>query len=186
MPLAPRAPAPASLLACGALFALVLTTALPTPAQHAGHGHAPGAAPTHHDRIEGCLAEIDGVIAQGKGAGMAFPADQNRYPGPMHVLELRDRLGLTTDQERHVRALMDAMFAEAVPKSARLAEAERDLRRLFERGAADEASLRAAVATVERARAEVRSVHLLAHLRARDVLTAAQRETYHQARWPGR
>ena len=85
-----------------------------------------------------------------------------------------------------MRALLDAMSAEAVRKSARLADAERELRRLFERGAADETSVRAAVAVVERARAEVRAVHLLAHLRTRDVLTAAQRETYHQARWPGR
>ncbi len=174
------------MLACGAALALVLAAAGPASAQHGGHGHGPGAASTHHDRIEGCLAEIDQVVAQGKGAGMAFAADQNRYPGPMHVLELKDRLALTPDQERRVRALMDAMTAEAVPKSARLAEAERDLRRLFERGAADEASVRAAVATVERARAEVRGVHLLAHLRTRDVLTAAQRETYHHARWPGR
>jgi hypothetical protein len=29
-------------------------------------------------------------------------------------------------------------------------------------------------------------VHLLAHLRTRELLTEAQRRAYHEARWPGR
>lgn len=68
-----------------------------------------------------------------------------------------------------------------MPKSARLLEAERALRRLFETIAADDASVRAAVAAVERARTEI---PLLAHLRTRAILTNAQREAYHHARWP--
>ena len=39
---------------------------------------------------------------------------------------------------------------------------------------------------VERARREVRLVHLLAHLKTREILTDAQRRAYHEARWPGR
>jgi len=31
------------------------------------------------------------VVGAGRGVGMAFAADQNGYPGPMHVLELKDR-----------------------------------------------------------------------------------------------
>ncbi len=34
------------------------------------------------------------MIAQGLGAGLAFPADQNGYPGPLHVLEFKDVLRL--------------------------------------------------------------------------------------------
>jgi len=30
-------------------------------------------------------------VGAGRGFGMAFAADQNGYPGPMHVLELKDR-----------------------------------------------------------------------------------------------
>jgi hypothetical protein len=36
---------------------------------------------------------------------------------------------------------------------------------------------------VERARTDVRLVHLRAHLKTRDVLTEAQRRAYHEARW---
>jgi hypothetical protein len=38
----------------------------------------------------------------------------------------------------------------------------------------------------ERARADVRLVHLLTHLKARDLLTDAQRRLYQQARWGDR
>ena len=122
-------------------------------------------------------------MRDGRGFGMAFAADQQGYPGPMHVLELKDRLALTTEQETRVRALLHAMFAESRPKSARLLDAEGRLRALFAGGAADEAAVARAVTEVERARADVRLVHLRFHLRTRDVLTAAQRDEYRRARW---
>src|SRR5437773_10198099 len=150
-----------------------------TRAQHA-HG---GAGAQGHQVAQTCASEFEKVVGEGRGFGLAFAADQNGYPGPMHVLELRDRLTLTTDQEAKARELMHAMLAESRPKSARLLDAEARLRRLFADRAADEAAVRAAVADVERARSEVRLVHLLTHLKTRDRLTEAQRRTYHEARW---
>jgi Spy/CpxP family protein refolding chaperone len=104
----------------------------------------------------------------------------------MHVLELKDRLKLTADQEAKAQALMHAMFIESKPKSARLLEVEAKLRRLFADRTADDGAVRAAVAEVERARGEVRLVHLLAHLKTRQLLTEDQRRIYHEARWGGR
>jgi len=147
--------------------------------QH-GHGHAGG-----HQAAEACSAEFDKVVGEGRGFGLAFAADQNGYPGPMHVLELKDRLKLTADQEAKAEALMHAMFSESKPKSARLLEAEAKLRGLFADRTADDAAVRAAVAEVERARSQVRLV-LLAHLKTRDLLTEDQRRIYHEARWSGR
>jgi Spy/CpxP family protein refolding chaperone len=157
-------------------------------AQHGGPvGHAHGvhgsAGEAPHRRMQATYDEIDRVIGQGLGAGLAFAADQHGYPGPLHVLELKDRLRLTPAQEAQVTALRDAMFAESRPKSARLLDAESRLRRLFADGAADEARVRAAVAEIERARFEVRVVHLLAHLQTRTLLTDDQRRLYHEARW---
>jgi len=145
--------------------------------QH-GHGHEGG-----HQAAEACSAEFDKVVGEGRGFGLAFAADQNGYPGPLHVLELTDRLKLTADQEAKAQALLHAMFVESKPKSARLLEAEAKLRRLFADRAADDAAVRAAVAEVERARSEVRLVHLLTHLKTRELLTEDQRRIYHEARW---
>jgi Spy/CpxP family protein refolding chaperone len=148
--------------------------------QH-GHGHEGG-----HQAAEACSAEFDKVVGEGRGFGLAFAADQNGYPGPLHVLELKDRLKLTADQEAKAQALLHAMFVESKPKSARLLAAEAKLRRLFADRAADDAAVRAAVAEVERARSEVRLVHLLTHLKTRELLTEDQRRIYHEARWTPR
>jgi Spy/CpxP family protein refolding chaperone len=153
----------------------------------AQHGHGAGAGGgADHRRVQAYAAEFEQVVAGGRGFGMAFAADQNGYPGPLHALELADRLGLTAEQAATMRELMHAMFAEARPKGAALRAAEARLATLFAEGAANEAAVRAAVAEVERARSEVRLVHLLTHLRTRDLLTEEQRRLYHQARWAER
>jgi len=149
----------------------------------AGHRHAPGDDGDAHRRVDAYLEEFDAVVADGRGFGLAFAADQHGYPGPLHVLELKDRLQLTPEQETRMRALFEAMLGEARPRAARLAATEARLRRLFADGVADDAAVRAAVAETEAARADLRLAHLAAHLRARDVLTEAQRRAYHQLRW---
>jgi len=163
----------------GVVVGIAITTAAAASAQH-GHG---GAGAEGHQMAQACATEFEKVVGEGRGFGLAFAADQNGYPGPMHVLELRDRLKLTADQEAKARDLMHAMFAESRPKSVRLLEAEARLRRLFAERVAEDAAVRAAVAEVERARSEVRLVHLLAHLKTRDLLSEDQRRLYHEARW---
>ena len=149
----------------------------------AQHGRGAADATHPHQVAETCAAEFDKVVGEGRGFGMGFAADQNGYPGPMHLLELRERLGLTAEQAAKAQALVHAMFSESRPKSARLLEAEARLKKLFADGAAGEAAVRAAVAEVERARSEVRLVHLLTHLKTRELLTEGQRRVYHEARW---
>ena len=75
-----------------AALTVVLLTAASTPAQHgtAGHSHTGPGPSTGHLDAQTCQAEFDSVIADGRGFGLAFAADQNGYPGPLHVLELKD------------------------------------------------------------------------------------------------
>jgi len=153
-----------------------------------GHSHPPGAADSQapHRRIEAFQREIDAVLADGRGAGLAFAADQNGYPGPLHVLELTRELGISAEQETRMRGLFETMLRDAQARAGRLAAAEARLARLFVDRAADEGTVRTAVQDAEAARREVRLVHLLAHLRTHDVLTEAQRQKYHELRWgPG-
>jgi Spy/CpxP family protein refolding chaperone len=177
----------ASALAAGAAHAQQPGPDHPRGPMH-GHSHQPGApgGTAGHDRAEACAQEFERVVRDGRGFGMAFAADQHGYPGPLHVLELKDQLALTPEQQTRVQALMDGMFAQARPAGARLLEAEARLRALFAEGRANEAAVRAAAAEVEQRRGEVRLVHLLTHLRTRDLLTEQQRATYHAARWASR
>jgi Spy/CpxP family protein refolding chaperone len=162
-------------------IAAVVTMAAAQPGYGAGaHG---GGGHSDYRAVDRWLKEFDQVVGEGRGFGLAFAADQHGYPGPMHVLELKHRLRLTGDQERAMHRLMDAMFAESRPAAARLLAAEQRLRALFAAGVANEAAVRSAVIDVERTRTEVRLVHLLAHLKTRDLLSGEQRGLYHAARW---
>src|SRR5205814_8488977 len=98
-------------------------------------------------------------------------ATREGAPGPLSGLGLKDRLRLSGGQQRTMKELLEAMFAESRPAAARLLAAEQRLRSLFARGIADEASVRAALADVGRAHTEVRLAHLLTHLKTRDRLT---------------
>ena len=167
------------------VVAVAFVTAVPALAQHGtgAHSHTGGRPSTGHLAAQACQAEFESVVADGRGFGLAFAADQNGYPGPLHVLELKDRLRLTPEQERRARELLEGMFAEARPRSARLLASEGRLRDLFAQRTVDDTKLAAAVAEVEQARADVRLVHLRSHVKMRDLLTEDQRRVYHAARW---
>src|SRR5438477_5512744 len=83
-------------------------------------------------------------LRAGRGMGLALPAELNGYPGPSHVLEHADALGLTPDQRARTKSLFEAMKAEAVPVGERLIEQETNLDRLFASRQISPASLNAA------------------------------------------
>src|SRR2546428_11761196 len=89
-----------------------------TRAQHA-HGGAGGHAEGHLV-AQACASEFEKVVAEGRGFGLAFAADQNGYPGPMHVLELKDRLKLTAVQEAKALPRQHALLNLSRPQAARL------------------------------------------------------------------
>ena len=165
------------------VIALAVVPATAQHGQHGRHGHHGATTPGAGHDAEACERDFQQVVADGRGFGMAFVADRQGYPGPLHVMELADRLALTEDQKTRVRALLTAMFAESRPKGAALIAAELRLTELFASGRPDGASVRAAVADVERLRAKLRVLHLTTHLETRDVLTPEQRRLYHAARW---
>lgn len=125
--------------------------------------------------------EMDDLRA-GRGMGLALPAERNGYPGPMHVLEHADALGLSADQHREVTASFAAMRERAVAAGAAVIEAERALDRLFADRRATKAAVADATARAGAARAALRAVHLDAHLDTATLLTEAQIEIYVQRR----
>src|SRR2546426_12347292 len=82
----------------------LLTHAAVTWGQHDhGGGQAQG-----HQAAQACAIEFEKVVGEGRGYGMAFAADQNGYPRPLHVLELKDRLKLAADQGSKMPEVSDA------------------------------------------------------------------------------
>src|SRR6202040_1351257 len=70
-------------------------------------------------------------LKAGRGMGMALAAELNGYPGPSHLLELADQLGLSDAQRNAVRSLFEAMKAETIPIGERLIAQETALDELF-------------------------------------------------------
>ena len=124
--------------------------------------------------------EISGYL-EGRGMGFAKAAELNGYPGPAHVLELADELVLTPEQRARAQALKDSM-KNAATLGARLVHTERRLDTLFARGEATDQGITWLVEKIGQLQAEIRLVHLRAHLLMHDVLTADQISKYKQAR----
>ena len=80
--------------------------------------------PSAYDAIDSEIKGIDpttiDAYRKGEGAGLALPAELNGYPGPRHVLDLADKLSLTTMQRAQIQALYNAMKPQAVALGTQL------------------------------------------------------------------
>ena len=132
--------------------------------------------------IKALSADDIANLRAGRGMGMALPAELNRYPGPMHVLENAGSLALTPDQRDKVQGQFDSMRSEAVALGERIIVAEAALDALFRSGNADSASVDAATAEVASLVGRLRAVHLRAHLATKATLSNTQLATYQQLR----
>ena len=119
-----------------------------------------------------------GDLKAGRGMGLALPAELNGYPGPLHVLELGDKLGLTAAQRARVQALFDSMKAEAVPLGEKLVAQEADLEQQFAQKLITLASLSSATAAIGGTQGSLRNAHLKYHLATLDILSAEQTQRY--------
>ena len=95
-----------------------------------GQGHHPYAG-LEQRTVKALSEQQIADLRAGRGMGLALPAELNGYPGPSHVLENADALGLSAEQREHTKGLFEAMKAEAVPVGERLIEQEAKLDRLF-------------------------------------------------------
>ena len=154
-------------------------------AQHAGHGQHSG-----HERQKSPYAELAarpikalsddqvGDLKAGRGMGLSLPAELNGYPGPKHVLELADKIGLSATQRQTASRLIDAMSAEAIAIGTEVIALEARLEALFADQKADAEQARAVVDRIGAAQANLRFVHLKYHLAMRAAMAPEQIKQY--------
>jgi hypothetical protein len=121
-------------------------------------------------------------LKAGRGMGLALPAELNGYPGPSHVLELADRLGLSDEQRVAVRRQFEAMKAETIPIGEQLIGQEAALDALFAQQKATATSVAGAAAEIGATQGKLRAAHLKYHLATLDLLQPAQVERYAELR----
>jgi Spy/CpxP family protein refolding chaperone len=158
---------------------------------HAPKGHAPQHhAPQHHapyaemkDRAIKALSEQQiADLKDGKGMGLALPAELNGYPGPIHVLEFADQMKLTGEQRQRTNELFRSMKDEAVPLGEQVIEREAALDRLFATRTITPVSLDTATSDIARLQGQLRQTHLKYHLAMVDLLSPEQIQRYRQLR----
>ena len=117
-------------------------------------------------------------LKAGRGMGLALPAELNGYPGPSHLLELAEQIGLSDDQKKAVSGLFDAMKAETIPLGERIIAEESALDALFSGHTATAETLGALTAEIGATQAQLRAAHLRYHLAALALLQPSQVERY--------
>jgi Spy/CpxP family protein refolding chaperone len=132
--------------------------------------------------IKALSAQQIADLKAGRGMGLALAAELNGFPGPIHVLELADKLELTAAQRAKIEVLFAAMKAEAVPLGERLIAQEADLDRQFASRTITPASLAAGTEAIGKTQATLRNAHLKYHLATVDVLSPGQTARYAELR----
>ena len=130
-------------------------------------------------RMIKALSEDDiQCLLEGRGMSLAKAAELNSYPGPLHVLQLANELGISDVQRAATEALYTDMRNKAQPIGRKIIEAERNLDEAFANSRIDPAILRSLVHAIAILQSELRSVHLEIHLAQRSLLTPEQISRY--------
>jgi hypothetical protein len=148
--------------------------------------HKPNAYAGLETRAIKSLSETDiADLRRGAGWGLALPAELNGVPGPIHLLELKDELGLSPDQVSSLHAIFAQMQTEAKAAGERFIAAEAAIEAGFRKGNLTPEQLRVLIAAAGEARAELRYIHLARHLQTPPLLTTEQIARYSALRGYG-
>lgn len=135
--------------------------------------------------IKALSAEEIENYRNGEGMGLAKAAELNSYPGPKHVIQLADELHLKPAQLERIEQLYADMKQDAVELGEQIIERERALDAIFAHQKADARSVQNIVRIIGALQADLRFVHLNAHVETRAVLTSEQVAHYDELRGYG-
>ncbi len=121
-------------------------------------------------------------LLNAEGMGQAKYAEMNGYPGPKHLLDLADKLKLSADQKKSVQSFYNEMSTRAKEIGKQIIRIEQELNDAFAQGLLSEKSIRSDCEEIGRLRGKLRSVHLVAHLKTKQVLNESQIALYRKLR----
>jgi hypothetical protein len=121
----------------------------------------------------------------GRGMGMSKAAELNRYPGPRHVLDAANQLGLSAEQLKKTQEIYDAMTHAAQRTGKAIVQKEAELEALYANRKATVENTARLVRELADLQAELRMTHLNAHLITHRILSRQQIEMYDQVRGYG-
>ncbi|SFO11492.1 hypothetical protein SAMN04488056_103206 [Cohaesibacter marisflavi] len=121
-------------------------------------------------------------LKKGGGWGLAKAAELNGFPGPAHLLDLKDKLVLDDEQVEKLETLYEQMTSDARKEAKTYIFLEAKLEKEFSAGRINDGLLRTALGYIEESRRKLRYIHLSAHLEATKIVTPEQVEHYNALR----
>jgi hypothetical protein len=128
--------------------------------------------------------EVDDLL-NARGMALAKAAELNGYPGPLHSLEMADKLGLSLDQLSAVKDIKAREEAEARPLGAEIVAIERELDQAFANHTIDPTKLNTLTGKLGELQGRLRALHLAAHLETTSIFNAQQIARYNELRGYG-
>lgn len=125
--------------------------------------------------------QIEGYL-NGEGMEMALAAELNSYPGPKHILDMKEKLDLTAEQTKAMQEVFSTMQNRAVALGKEIVESEERLNNLFAEQSATEEQLQSLLTGISDLQGKLRFTHLRAHLAAKKILTQEQNREYAKLR----
>lgn len=151
-------------------------------AQHAGHTPNAPYAGQERRAIKSLSDKDIAELRRGGGWGLAKAAELNGLPGPLHLLELGDEIALTPEQIDAIDHVFQEMRTDAIDEGERLILREQALENAFRDRVVTDGKLRKMLGAIEESRGKLRYIHLAAHLKTPDILTAEQIDRYNTLR----
>lgn len=121
-------------------------------------------------------------LLKGHAMGMAAVAEMNGYPGPRHVLELKEELQLTPDQRFATSRLLGLVQGQARALGQRIVEAEQQLDVGMADGRLSREQVRQFIQNIASLRSQLRYTHIDAHLEQKKILNPEQIARYYELR----
>ena len=136
-------------------------------------------------QIKALSSDEIAALMTGSGFSQALSAELNGYPGPRHVIDLAERLGLEDTQRSAIQALFREMQTEAIAVGEQVLAGEAAFEAAFRAGTLTEDRLLDMAEEIGRLRGSLRAVHLKFHLRTTALLTPHQVALYNAERGYG-
>ena len=125
--------------------------------------------------------EVDDLL-NGRGAGFARMAEMNDYPGPRHVLDLKEQLNLSAKQTQQVQVAFEKMNVEAKRLGREIVAQEQRLSVAFANKTIAPEKLQTQTEALAMLYGKLRQTHLQAHLEITPLLSSKQIATYNMLR----
>jgi Spy/CpxP family protein refolding chaperone len=132
--------------------------------------------------VRGLTAQEVDDLLNGRGMALARMAELNNHPGPRHLLDLQAELALSPEQIAQIEEVFSTMQAEAQALGKEIVQREQALSDAFAEGTLESAALQTQVLELGDYYAQLRAVHLQAHLQVTPLLSAQQITRYNELR----